>query len=296
MNRLISHRTDSYMAALASSSSGNAVLSVSGKTRLLVDAGLSLRRLTAAFSTCALSPGDLTAILITHEHSDHISGLSTLATRFDLPVYASQGTARALAGKCPALADNLRVFEAGKSFDIDGVGVETFSTPHDNLDSVCYLLHLSGLRTAVVTDLGHVSADLAAQLTRADAVLLESNYDENMLRSGRYADFLKERIAGQRGHLSNKDAGEAAVLLVKNGVRHIMLGHLSRDNNTPELALSATLGAMKSAGIRVGQDVDLSVAPPLGICRIPDFCGDMYPLAAPETTGQTILSLAGETI
>jgi len=261
---------NTHITTLASSSSGNALLAISGKTCLLVDAGLSLRRLTAALSGYDLKPEDLTAVLITHEHSDHISGLPVLAARVGLPVYASEGTAWALAAKCPALGEHLRVFAAGAAFDVASCGVETFPTPHDTLDSVGYILRCKDLCAAVITDLGHVPGWLPDRLSGVDTILLESNHDEELLRLGRYPAFLKTRILGRRGHLSNAQAAHLAAMCAQAGTRHITLGHLSRDNNRPDLAFSATYDALTAAGVRVGNapsgawDVTLEVAPPVG--------------------------------
>ena len=250
-------------APLASSSSGNALLAVSGQTRLLVDAGISLRRLTAALSAFDIKPEDLTAVLITHEHSDHVSGLPLLAARTSVPIYTSRGTAAALAAKTPALSVRLRAFASGDSFEAASAGVETFSTPHDTPDSVGYILHLDSFRAAVVTDLGHVPDWLPGRLAGTEAILLESNHDIGLLRAGGYPAFLKRRISGDRGHLSNEHASRAAILCARSGTKHIVLGHLSRENNRPDLAYSTTYDALTAAGVRVGRDVTLEVAPPV---------------------------------
>ncbi len=255
---------NAFVCTLASSSSGNALLAVSGETRLLVDAGLSMRRLVAALSDCDIAPQDLTAVLITHEHSDHVSGLASLAARVGLPVYASQGTAWALAQKYPELCDCLCGFASGSTFCVGEVEVETFATPHDTSDSVGYLLHMGAVRASVATDLGYVPGDVLDRIAGSDYVLLESNHDVELLRGGSYPSFLKKRILGRRGHLSNADSAAAAVVCAQRGTRHITLGHLSKDNNRPEIAWETAAAALRAGGVTVGADIQLDVAPVLG--------------------------------
>lgn len=252
------------LCTLASGSSGNALLASHGDTHLLIDAGLSLRRLKAALSEFDLSPDRLSAVLITHEHSDHISGLSTLTNRLDLPVYASRGTSAYLLWKMPWLCDRLFPFEAGHSFSVGGVEVDTFSTPHDTPDSVGYTLRMGGVRASVATDLGYVPEHVLNKLLGSDYLLLESNHDVEMLRTGAYPAFLKRRILGKNGHLSNEDSARAAAACVRAGTRHITLGHLSRDNNSPETAFEAAVSFLRDEGLEAGRDVCLDVAPRCG--------------------------------
>ncbi len=256
MNRLV--------FSLASGSSGNCLLAVAGQTRLLVDVGLSLRRLVAALSDCDISPQDLTAILITHEHSDHVLGLLPLVTRFGIPVYATHGTICALVGKYPDLSEKVCPFPSGSSFCVGEVDVETFATPHDSADSVGYMLHLGAVRAAIATDLGYMPDDVLRRIAGSEYILLESNHDIDMLQSGAYPPFLKKRILGTRGHLSNADSSRAAAFCARSGTRHILLGHLSRDNNRPEIALEAARTALQDEGVRIGDDLTLEVAPPHG--------------------------------
>ncbi len=247
------------IATLVSGSSGNALLATDGHTHLLVDAGLSFRRLTAALKTFDLTPVDLSAVILTHEHSDHISGLPMLARHTDLPIFASAGTARALVQSVPSLADCLRGFAAGSAFSVGGIEIESFSTPHDSADSVGYALHMGGIKASVATDLGEMTEEIMACLKGSDFLLLESNHDVELLRDGRYPAFLKRRILGRRGHLSNADCARAIARLRDSGTKHVVLGHLSEQNNRPELAYDEVAGLLSRERLMTG--LALHVAP-----------------------------------
>ncbi len=246
---------------LASSSQGNCTLVCQNDCYILVDAGISLRRITGALKALGLSPEALSAVLVTHAHTDHVAGLPMLIRRFALPVFASQGTAQALRLRCPELGGHLHAFSSGTAFQVENFSVESFPTPHDAPDSVGYRLSDGRRRLAFVTDLGHVTRAVLDGAGGADAVVLEANHDEAMLLNGPYPYPLKRRILGERGHLSNFSSGELAAALARRGAGHIVLAHLSRENNTPERALQATGQALEAAGLFVGRDVNLSIAP-----------------------------------
>ena len=236
-------------APLFSGSSGNATYVRIDDTRLLVDAGLSGARIAAELQKMDVEPGMLDALLVTHEHADHIAGIGVLSRRYHLPVYATQGTWEAMEGKVGRVDPcNRRVIPAGQDFYLNQVGVTPFPIPHDAAEPVGYAFTARGVKVAVATDLGHLSDSWMDQLTGCDLLLLESNHDVEMLKAGRYPYDLKRRILGRRGHLSNEDAGRAAVELVARGVKRILLGHLSRENNFPELAYRTVLQQLEDAG------------------------------------------------
>lgn len=246
---------------LFSGSSGNATYVGCDDTHLLVDAGLSGTRVTQELLTVGVDPAMLSAILVTHEHSDHIKGIGILSRKYDLPVFASEGTWRDMYGKIGNVAPrNMRVFMPGQDFYIGSIDVTPFSTPHDASEPVGYTFEISGVKLAIATDLGSVRDSWLKYIVGSDAVILESNFDPGMLQTGPYPYDLKKRIMGRHGHLSNDDAGEVAVELARHGTTQIILGHLSKENNYPELALQSTLSALKLAGIDTENDVRVRVA------------------------------------
>ncbi len=247
-----------YFSPLFSSSSGNALFVKAGGASILIDAGGTGAQMEAALKAVGVSAGELDAILITHEHSDHIKSASVLSRRYDVPVFANHATWKAMDGKLGGIADKNRK-EFKQSFYIREMLVEPFSIPHDAADPVCYAVSHGGRKLASVTDLGHYTKRLLARFSGADVVLLESNHDLDMLRTGRYPEYLKKRILGTRGHLSNEMAADAALELIQLGVRGIMLAHLSEQNNTPERAYQTVEAHLIKHGIQPGRHVALSV-------------------------------------
>ncbi|MBQ3423939.1 MAG: MBL fold metallo-hydrolase [Clostridia bacterium] len=246
---------------LFSGSSGNAVYVGCDDTHVLVDAGMSGTRICAELHRMGIDPKQLNAILVTHEHVDHIKGIGILSRKFDLPVYATEGTWQGMIRKIGQIADKNRiVIEGGQDFFLGSIDVTPFPTPHDALESVGYTFQLNGAKFAIATDLGCVRDSWMRHVKGSDAVLLESNYDPDMLSAGPYPYELKSRIRSKRGHLSNDDASGAAVELVKSGTRQIVLGHLSKENNFPELALRCCELSLQLSGINPGEDVNLCVA------------------------------------
>lgn len=237
----------------ASGSSGNAALFSRDRTHILLDAGISCRRITTALRALELTPEDLSAILITHTHSDHISGLNTIVRHWDVPVYASRRTAETLACQVAGIASKLCPFDGEESLTIGSFTVTPFPTSHDAPGSTGYRFDDAG----ALTDSGYVTEEAADTLSGVRLLLLEANHDEERLRSGPYPYFLKRRILSREGHLSNDAAAAFAVSAVQCGTEELVLAHLSAENNTPELALSAVSSALQTAGL----SSRLSVAP-----------------------------------
>lgn len=247
--------------SISSGSRGNAVLVSSKKTNILIDCGLSGKKLAQGLSLLDMSVKDLDAVLVTHEHSDHIAGVGIAARMADARVYANGPTWEAMETQVGALAErNMLVFDTGREFEIGDIGVKSFHTPHDAAYSVGYTLEAEGKKVAVATDMGHVPEAARAALTGCDAIMLESNHDLRMLQNGRYPLPLKRRILSEVGHLSNPDCAAFAVELVKNGTTALTLSHLSEDNNLPELAYRESYLALQNAGIDPEKEVQLSVA------------------------------------
>ena len=244
------------VAVLASGSSGNAIWVSSGSTAVLIDAGVSGRRISQAAEGLGLDTTQLSAVLVTHEHSDHVSGLGPVTRRFDVPACATAGTHAAIdrrLGKCPGRT----VVEAGTDFEIGDLLVSPFAISHDCAEPVGYSVSDGRTVVAVATDLGVVSHPVRHRIGRADCVVLEFNHDEKMLLDGGYPWFLKQRIMSNEGHLSNEAAARELVLLADGPISTLVLAHISRENNTPDLALATARDALERAG---RADVDVLLA------------------------------------
>ncbi len=245
---------------LFSGSSGNATLVCSGRTKVLVDAGLSGSRIEEALRSAGEDIRGVRGILITHEHNDHIAGAGVLSRKHDIPVFATAPTWEAASGKLGSVHPrHTRVIDK-TAFYIDDLLIEPFGIPHDAADPVGYCIACGSRRAAVATDMGWFPQSVEQRLHACDIVLLEANHDIEMLAAGRYPRALKERIRSRRGHLSNDEAGEAAARLVAAGVTSILLGHLSRENNEEPLAYRTVTDALLARGIQPGRDMSLGVA------------------------------------
>lgn len=250
------------VCTLASGSSGNCTYISDGKTHLMIDAGISARAITNALAGLGVTPGDISAILITHEHTDHIRGLEVLQKKWEIPVYsAEEGTADALRELYPALSGRIQSFCTDEEFSVGDVRIIPFKTPHDTEHSVGYRIEAGGNSAVYATDLGHVPERLMELLEDAQLVVLEANYDDDALARGPYPPMLKRRIAGASGHLSNKDCARCALHAAQCGAKYLVLGHLSRENNTPRLAYDTVHRCLTDAGLIPGVDVMLQVAP-----------------------------------
>ena len=217
-------------ASLGSGSSGNATVIRIKDTVLLVDTGFSAKAITERLATLDLTPSDLTAILISHEHSDHIKGLSVLARKHELPVYLTRGSYKRLKDK------NLPTVEfihPHGSFCVGDAKITPFPVPHDAAEPCQYIIGDGKRRVAIATDMGFATEYVFEQLTGVDALLLEANYDEAMLMGGSYPWALRKRIDGNYGHLSNDQSARLAAAVEHTGLQKLCLGHLSENNNTP---------------------------------------------------------------
>ena len=232
---------------LASSSAGNAALVCHENTHILIDAGISCRRITQSLAALSLTLDDLDGILITHEHVDHVRALGTLQKKHAVPLYASFGTAAALDYPAPYL----HAFAADETFTIKDLQIRSFRTSHDAKESVGYRIESSDGSLAVLTDTGFITDDAHDAALGADMLLLESNHDVVMLKNGSYPYYLKQRILGECGHLSNETAAEFAVECVRAGTSDILLAHLSDENNSPQLAEYTVGRALQSSGLSV---------------------------------------------
>lgn len=245
------------VSVFASGSSGNCLLLSCGSTHILIDAGISKRRIDQSLAQTGLSMRDIGGVLITHEHSDHISGLKMLIKHDAVPVYAPHTVANRLRCFLPEIEPCLHIIPVKQSFPLGELSVTAFHTPHDTDESVGYRVCGDSV-FAIATDMGHVTEEVSSALAGADAVLIESNHEEKLLRYGPYPVYLKRRILSDNGHLSNACCAALARTLAEGGTRQIILGHLSRENNTPELAMRATREST------AGLPVELYCAPQYG--------------------------------
>lgn len=227
------------LCSIASGSSGNCIYVGDEDTHIMVDAGISGKRIEAGLNEIGLKTSDMTGILITHEHTDHIGGLGVISRRFGIPIYATHGTAEAIrrtpgVGNIP---DELfHEISADRDFSLGGFSVSAIRVSHDAADPVAYRFHNKDRSAAVMTDLGKYDDYIIDSLQDCNAILLEANHDVNMLQVGPYPYLLKQRILGDRGHLSNESCGRLLVKLLNDGLEQIILGHLSQENNLAELA------------------------------------------------------------
>ncbi len=247
--------------SLNSGSNGNASYVAAGDTSLLIDAGLSGKAITGALDAIGVLPESLSGILVTHEHIDHIRGVGALSRKYRIPVYANEATWEKMHRVVGEIAPPLRrVFETDYDFYVGDLAVMPFAIPHDAAEPVAFRVYAGGRSVAVATDMGHVPKSALRQLAGADLVLLESNHDVEMLNHNeRYSLHLKQRILGSRGHLSNVTCAETLMRLYETGVSKALLGHLSQDNNTPELAMRTVTETLSAQGLKPGRDVLLEM-------------------------------------
>lgn len=249
------------ISVFASGSSGNCLLLSDGGTNILIDAGISMRRVVSTLKAVGISMENIGGVLITHEHSDHVSGLKMLLKHYNVPVYAPHTVANRLRGMIPEVEEHMKIIPVGREFSIGNLSVTAFHTPHDTDESVGYRVRGNGV-FAIATDTGHVTEEMLDNLAGVDAVLIEANHDVKMLCDGRYPATLKRRILSDHGHLSNDDCARLAVALYERGTSTFILGHLSRENNTPHAAMKCVQEALS------GTEATVLCAPDLGCLSV----------------------------
>lgn len=255
----------SKICQLFSGSSGNSTYIGCAGGGILIDIGVSAKRITEALAMISVPPERIHAVFLTHEHRDHIAGLRVFASRHHIPVFGSEGTMTALeqAGEITAGMDAY-ILDMPQ-IAIGDFSVSCFTTSHDSADSCGYRVELAdGRKVAVCTDLGFVSQGVRQGIAGCDAVVMESNHDIDMLKTGSYPYYLKERILSRRGHLSNDACAAELPRLVEQGTTRLILSHLSRENNLPALAGRTARGILKEYGMQENRDFTLTVAPPSG--------------------------------
>lgn len=247
--------------SLFSGSSGNSIFVSQGRTKLLIDAGLSGRRIIDALHSEGEKPEELSAILVTHEHSDHTKGVGILSRKYNIPIFANEATWEAMEMDVGEVKpENRRIFNTDETFEVGSIGVRAFAIPHDAAGPVGYNLFVGNKKITTATDIGHINKPLLALWEDSDILFLEANHDEEMLKVGPYPWHLKKRIMGNTGHLSNEMAGKVIAYLAEKGMSRFVLAHLSKENNFPELAYQTVHNALSEKSIAVGSDVTLEVA------------------------------------
>ena len=239
---------------------GNCLYVESENTKLLIDAGVSLKKIETGLETLNVSPSSLDGILVTHEHSDHIQSLGNLSKKFNLPVYANSETFDAMPKQTDKIsAENINKFKVTEKFQIKDIEVNPFSIPHDAANPCGFNISNNSDKISIATDIGHMTNDILKQLEDSKFILLESNYDTEVLKCSKYPYLLKQRIAGPNGHLSNEIASKVINYLLQGNLKTAMLGHLSKESNFPELAYQTVVDEIIRAGTDVSK-LNLSVA------------------------------------
>ena len=251
-------------SVLASGSTGNAIYVGTEKHKLLVDAGLSGKKLEELFAKAHLDPKDLDGLLVTHEHSDHIKGLGIFARRYKLPIYANAKTWDAMSGLIGEIpVDQKFHFDMETVKTFEDLDVESFGVSHDAAEPMFYVFHHEGKKLSIATDLGYVSDRIKGTIRDSDMMVFESNHDINMLMMGRYPWNVKRRILGDMGHVSNEDAGAALADVIGDQTKRIYLAHLSKDNNMKDLARLSVQQTLEQNGFLIGDKIDLYDTDPM---------------------------------
>ncbi|WP_044749276.1 MBL fold metallo-hydrolase [Bacillus alveayuensis] len=245
-------------SVLASGSTGNAFYVETDRNSLLVDAGLSGKQMEQLFKQIERDMKQLSGILVTHEHSDHIKGLGVIARKYKLPIYANEKTWRAMEGLIGDIPTEQKfVFQMGTVKTFGDLDIESFGVSHDAAEPMFYVFHHEGKKLVLITDTGYVSDRMKGIIKNADVFVFESNHDVEMLRMGHYPWNIKRRILSDVGHVSNEDAGLALADVIGDNTKRIYLAHLSQDNNMKDLARMSVTQVLASKGIIVGEQFDL---------------------------------------
>ena len=234
--------------SLYSGSSGNSFFVGTESTNILIDAGVSSRKLEKALDSLCIDPHSIEGILITHEHTDHTQGVGIFSKKYNIPVYVNSKTLDAMPKQKEKLCEeNIHLFDVGDSFCINELKISTFSIPHDAVNPCGFNIFKDNKKISVATDIGHITNDILHSLEESSFIMLEFNYDPDVLKYAPYPYHLKTRIAGPTGHLSNELAGKTISHLMKSGLKGAMLGHLSKESNFPELAYKTVLDEIISS-------------------------------------------------
>ena len=246
--------------SLYSGSTGNSLLLSSQNTKILIDSGVSAKKIIDGLSSANTDISEIDAILVTHEHSDHIQSLGTISSKYHIPVYANKKTWDAMPTQRDKIDDSLQnFFITNEDFEIGDISIHSFSIPHDAADPCGFNFFHNKEKISVATDIGHMTTNIMNCLENSKFLLLEANYEPEVLKCSRYPYPLKVRIAGPDGHLSNQIAGKTISHLIDSGLQSVMLGHLSKENNFPELARRSVTEELQLSN-HSENDIDIQIA------------------------------------
>ncbi len=238
-----------HLTILGSGSAGNCALVETDQTRLLIDGGLSCRQTVARLAQCGVNPLEIDGILLTHEHCDHSASLKVWSKQFNTPIYCNRLTAEILQRECPDKARDWRVFLTGSEFQLKDITIQTFTVPHDAVDPVGFVLHHGSSALGVLTDLGFATKLVYERVRQVQTLLIETNHDEKLLQLDTKRPWsIKQRIMSRHGHLSNAAAANVLAEVLGHNLKRAVLGHLSRDCNSPELAIATVRAALEARG------------------------------------------------
>lgn len=246
--------------SLYSGSSGNCLFVENDNTKILVDAGESAKKIENALSSINVSPQEIDAIVVTHEHIDHVKSVGTLSKKYNIPVFATEKTWSAMPTQSAKIEKTLqRFFSSSINFYVKDLLFTPFSIPHDAIDPCGFTISDGMKKLSIATDLGHITPEIINRIDKSSFLMLESNYDPNILKLSKYPYYLKQRISGEYGHLSNIDAGNLLSKLLDCNLKSVMLGHLSKENNFPELAYQTVMDELIHNSCNTS-NLDLTVA------------------------------------
>ena len=246
--------------SLYSGSSGNCLFVETEQTKILVDAGVSLKKIEQALESINTTASNLDAVIVTHEHVDHIQSVGNISKKFDIPVFATSQTFDAMPKQTEKISDkNKKSIFIDEKFSIGDIQILPFSIPHDAANPCGYTLFSDNKKISIATDIGHMNNDILKHIDGSEFILLEANYDIEVLKYTKYPYKLKNRIAGPTGHLSNKVAGQTINYLIKSGLKNAILGHLSKESNFPELAYQTVVDELICNGTNL-ENFNLSIA------------------------------------
>ncbi|RKD32103.1 MBL fold metallo-hydrolase [Thermohalobacter berrensis] len=246
--------------SIASGSSGNCQYIETEKIRILIDGGLSGKKIENGLESIGVEPNTIDYILVTHEHKDHTKGVGVLSRRYNIPIYANESTWKGMMNGIGNIKDeNILTFKTDKDFELRDLGIFPFRVSHDANEPVGFCFCYKKEKISLLTDTGYVSENIKKCIKNSSLIMLESNHDKEMLKMGKYPWFLKKRILSEIGHLSNEDAGEIIADIVSGRGEKVLLAHLSKENNFPELAYQTVVNILNEKGIDEKKDINLDL-------------------------------------
>ena len=253
--------------SLASGSKGNCLYFGTDNAKILIDAGVSTKVIESRLNTLNISLDQIDAVLVTHEHSDHISGLKTLTSKYNIPIFANHDTAKGIVSAFKSVP-KFKIFSTGDDFEFADMEISPFSIPHDTLDPVAFTIKTSKHKVGICTDLGFVTSTVLSKLKKCDYLFLESNHEEEMVHASARPDKLKKRILGRSGHLSNSNCAKLILDIHHADLKHVHLAHLSGECNTPDVALNKNIEFLQRHGI---SQLAITICPQHAISQIINF-------------------------